>query len=119
MYSEKTINHFLNPIYSGELSDADSVGEAGSPLTGIFLKIWIKLDKGVISKAAFKAAGCVPIIAACNVTSGMVCGLKPEEALQIKISSVIRELGGIPAEKKYTVKLALDALKEAIINLKK
>jgi nitrogen fixation NifU-like protein len=117
MYSKKTMAHFLNPCYAGEIENADSVGKAGNPVTGIFIKIWLKLNDGVITGTSFKAAGCVPMIAAGNAAAKLARGLTPDEVMQIKISSVVTEMGGVPSEKRYTVKLALDALKDAIINL--
>lgn len=119
MYSEKTIKHFANPINCGEINKPDAVGEAIHKNNGNFVKIWIKTDgKNIILDAKFKCAGCVPAIAAANAITGLAKGKTIETARNISTKEVLKELGGLPTEKKHTVILALKSLKNALDKLK-
>ena len=44
MYSEKVIDHFTNPRNVGEIENADGIGEAGNPVCGDIMKIYLKIE---------------------------------------------------------------------------
>ena len=47
-YSEKVLDHFSNPRNVGEIEDADGVGEVGNAKCGDIMKMYIKVDKGIV-----------------------------------------------------------------------
>ena len=49
MYSEKVMDHFMNPRNVGEMKDADGIGEVGNPTCGDLMKIYIKVKDNVIN----------------------------------------------------------------------
>ena len=57
MYSEKVMDHFMNPRNVGEIEDADGIGEVGNPRCGDIMKIFIKVDNGIITVVKFKTFG--------------------------------------------------------------
>ena len=62
-YTEKVMDHFLNPRNVGEIEDADAVAEVGNITCGDALKIYLKLDaEGKIAEAKFKTFGCASVI---------------------------------------------------------
>ena len=63
-YTEKVMDHFLNPRNVGEIENADAVAEVGNITCGDALKIYLKLNKdGKIAEAKFKTFGCASAIA--------------------------------------------------------
>jgi nitrogen fixation protein NifU and related proteins len=115
MYSKKLIEHFKKPANSGEIADADSYGEARNSDNGNYVKMWIKVNADdIIEDIKYKTVGCVPAIAAGSVLTGLAKGRSTESALKLGIGEVLTELGGLAPDKIHTIKLALDALKDAI-----
>lgn len=114
----------------GEIANASSVGEAGDPHTSNYLKMWIRVTPGssssgasssdnrIIEEITFKAFGCVPAIASGSALTEMVKGRTVSYALSITPSQIEKELGGLPPERRFCCKLALDTLKNAIAKLR-
>ena len=49
MYSEKVLDHFSNPRNVGEIENADGVGEIGNAKCGDIMKMYLKIDNGIIT----------------------------------------------------------------------
>ena len=113
-YSEKVIEHFQNPRNVGEIPDADGVGQAGNPVCGDIMKLYIKVKDGRITDAKFKTFGCGAAIATSSMITELVKGKTIEEALEISKKNVADALDGLPPVKMHCSNLAEDALKAAI-----
>jgi len=119
MYSEKVMDHFMNPRNVGEIENADGVGEEGNPTCGDAMKIFIKVDdKGVITDVKFKTFGCGAAIAVSSMVTEMAIGKTIDEALAITKESVASELDGLPPQKMHCSNLGADALHKAIADYK-
>lgn len=114
MYSEKVMDHFMNPRNVGEIPDADGVGMEGNPTCGDVMKIFIKVENGRIVDAKFKTFGCGASIAVSSMVTEMVKGKTLEEALRISKETVAEALGGLPPQKMHCSNLGADALRKAI-----
>ena len=79
LYSEKVMDHFTNPRNVGEIEDADGIGEVGNAKCGDIMKMFLKIDNGVITDIKFKTFGCGAAVA----TSEMIKGRKLEDALKL------------------------------------
>ena len=44
LYSEKVMEHFMNPRNVGIIEDADGVGEVGNAKCGDIMKMYLKID---------------------------------------------------------------------------
>jgi membrane protease subunit (stomatin/prohibitin family) len=44
-YSERVMDHFMNPRNVGEIADADGVGTVGNPVCGDMMAFYIKIDE--------------------------------------------------------------------------
>ena len=84
-YSEKVMDHFANPRNVGELPDADGVGEVGNSKCGDIMKMYIKVDSGVISDVKFKTFGCGAAIATSSMATEMIKGKTIDEALKLSL----------------------------------
>lgn len=116
MYSEKVMEHFMNPRNVGEIEDADGVGTVGNPVCGDMMTFYIKVNGNRIEDVKFKTFGCGAAIAVSSMISEMAKGKTIEEALKITNRDVAEELDGLPANKMHCSNLGADALHKAIEN---
>jgi len=113
-YTEKVMEHFMNPRNVGKMEDADGMGKVGNPQCGDIMQIFIKVKDNVITDIRFLTMGCGAAIAASSVTTEMVKGKTIEEALNITNKDVISALGGLPSEKLHCSVLAEEGIRAAI-----
>jgi nitrogen fixation NifU-like protein len=118
MYSEKVMDHFSNPRNVGEIENPDGVGEVGNASCGDIMKIFLKIEDGVIKDIKFKTFGCGAAIATSSMVTEMAMGKTLEEAEELTNAAVAEALDGLPAQKMHCSNLAADALHEAIKNYK-
>ncbi len=114
MYTEKVMDHFMNPRNVGEIENADGVGEVGNVKCGDIMRIYIKVNGEVIEDVKFKTFGCGSAIAASSVATELIMGKTIKEALALTNKQVVDELGGLPPVKVHCSVLAEQALKAAI-----
>lgn len=119
MYSDKVMDHFTHPRNVGEIADADGIGEVGNARCGDIMKLWIKVEDGIIQDIKFKTFGCGAAIATSSVITEMAIGKTLAEAEDITNQSVAEELEGLPPLKMHCSNLAADALRAAIEDYRK
>ncbi len=117
-YSQKVIEHFLNPRNVGRIEDADAKATEGSPACGDMIRIYLKIDKEtkIIKDIKFESYGCASNIATASITTELAKGKTIEEAKKITWKDAADALGGLPPVKVHCAVLAVDALKTAIEN---
>jgi nitrogen fixation NifU-like protein len=113
-YSEKVMDHFLNPRNVGEIPDASGIGNVGNPICGDVMRMYIKVENEIIVDAKFKTFGCGAAIATSSMATELIKGKPIAEALKISNQAVAEALGGLPAIKMHCSVLAEEALKAAI-----
>lgn len=113
-YSEKVIDHFMNPRNVGEMEDASGVGTVGNVQCGDIMRVFLKIEDGIIKDATFKTFGCGAAVATSSMATEMVKGKTIQEALTITNKSVMEALDGLPAVKKHCSVLAEEALQSAL-----
>jgi nitrogen fixation NifU-like protein len=114
LYSEKVMDHFLNPRNVGEIPDASGVGNIGNPVCGDIMRMYIKVENDIIVDAKFKTFGCGAAIATSSMVTEMVKGKSIDDALKISNKAVAEALGGLPPVKMHCSVLAEEALKSAL-----
>ena len=114
LYSDKVMEHVANPQNVGEIEDADGIGEVGNAKCGDIMKMYIKVDCGVITDCKFKTFGCGAAIATSSAATGMIIGKSIDDALKLTNKSVVSALDGLPAQKLHCSVLAEQAIKSAI-----
>jgi len=113
-YSEKVMDHFMNPRNVGEIPDADGVGTVGNPVCGDIMRLYVKIENDRIADVKFKTFGCGAAISTSSMVTEMVKGKTILEALEISNKAVAEALGGLPPVKMHCSVLAEDALRAAI-----
>ena len=114
LYSEKVMDHFTNRRNVGEIEDADGIGEVGNAKCGDIMKMFLKIDNGVITDIKFKTFGCGAAVATSSMATEMIKGRKLEDALKLTNKAVVEALDGLPDSKLHCSVLAEQALKAAI-----
>jgi len=114
LYSEKVMDHFSNPRNVGEIENADGIGEVGNAKCGDIMKMYLKIEDGVITDVKFKTFGCGAAIATSSMATEMVKGKTVEDALKLTNKAVVEALDGLPPVKLHCSVLAEQAMKAAI-----
>ncbi len=118
MYNDTVLDHFQNPRNTGEIPDADGVGEVGSAECGDIMIMYIKVDDDRLTDVKFRTFGCAAAIASSSIATEMIKGKTLDEALKLTRNDVAGALGGLPERKMHCSNLAPDALKAAIENFR-
>ncbi|MDQ1327824.1 MAG: nitrogen fixation protein NifU, partial [Candidatus Poribacteria bacterium] len=82
-YSEKVMDHFMNPRNVGALDDPDGIGRIGNPTCGDIMEFQIKVEDDHIADVKFKTFGCGAAIAVSSMVSELAKGKTLEEAMLI------------------------------------
>lgn len=114
LYSDKVMEHFANPRNVGEIENADGIGEVGNAKCGDIMKMYLKVDNGVITDCKFKTFGCGAAVATSSMATEMIKGKTIEDALKLTNKAVVEALEGLPAQKLHCSVLAEQAVKAAV-----
>ena len=114
VYSEKVMEHFMNPRNVGEIENADGIGEVGNPVCGDMMTFYIKVKDNRLEDIKFKTFGCGAAIAVSSMVSSMAMGKTLDEAMKITPQTVADELEGLPKQKFHCSNLGAQALHKAI-----
>lgn len=117
-YTEKVMQHFMEPHNVGGFDQPDGIGKVGNPVCGDIMEIQIKVVGDKIVDAKFRTFGCGAAIATSSMLTDMVKGKTLIEALQITNQQVTEALGGLPAQKRHCSVLAEEGLHAAIKDYK-
>jgi nitrogen fixation NifU-like protein len=119
VYSDKVMDHFMNPRNVGEIENADGVGEVGNPVCGDMMTFYIKVADNRLEDVKFKTFGCGAAIAVSSMVSEMARGKTLAEAKKITPQIVADKLEGLPKNKFHCSNLGAQALNKAIRDYEK
>jgi nitrogen fixation NifU-like protein len=114
IYSEKVLEHFANPMNVGEIENADGIGEVGNEKCGDIMRMYLKINNGIIEDVKFKTFGCGAAIATSSIATEIIKGRPLDEALKLTNKAVVQALDGLPPAKLHCSVLAEQAVKTAI-----
>ncbi|MBP5177878.1 MAG: iron-sulfur cluster assembly scaffold protein, partial [Clostridia bacterium] len=100
----------------GVIEDADGVGEVGNAKYGDIMKIYLKVNEGIITDVKFETYGCGSAIASSSMATELIKGKPLSEALELTNKAVAEALDGLPAYKMHCSVLAEEAIKRAILD---
>ncbi len=112
-YSAKAIRYFIEKPYIGELSDADQVSQM-TGTCGDTMKIWLKVESGVILDARYQVLGCPGAVASAMAVVELIKGKTIEEARKIHDGDVFRVLEDMPSQKNHCIQLAVKTCHTAL-----
>ncbi|MBE5760917.1 MAG: Fe-S cluster assembly scaffold protein NifU [Clostridiales bacterium] len=114
MYSEKVMDHFMNPRNVGEIENASGVGTVGNAKCGDIMQMSLLIEDDIIKDVKFKTFGCGAAIATSSMATELIMGKTVDEALQLTNRAVADALDGLPAQKMHCSLLAEEAIKSAL-----
>ena len=114
LYSDKVMDHFMNPRNVGCIEDADGIGEIGNAKCGDIMKIYLKIENDTIVDAKFETFGCGSAIASSSMATELIMGKPVSQALELTNKAVVEALDGLPAHKVHCSVLAEEAIKNAL-----
>lgn len=113
-YSEKVMDHFMNPRNVGVIEDADGVGRAGNPVCGDLMEMSVKIQDDVITDIKFRTFGCGAAIATSSMATELIQGRTIDDALAISNRAIAEALDGLPPIKMHCSVLAAEALRATL-----
>jgi len=113
-YSEKVMEHFMNPRNVGEIEAASGVGTVGNVQCGDIMRVFLKIEGDVVTDASFKTFGCGAAVATSSMATELVKGKTIAEVMQITNKAVMDALDGLPAVKAHCSVLAEEAVQAAL-----
>jgi nitrogen fixation NifU-like protein len=116
-YSEKAIDYYIKKRNVGVIEGAEAA-ESHTGLCGDSMRVYLKIENGLIIDAKFQAVGCAGAFASGSALTEMVKGRTLEAAEKITVHEVTRDLGKLPGPKLHCVRLAVDALRRSIASYK-
>jgi NifU-like protein involved in Fe-S cluster formation len=109
-YSQTFWEHVRQPHNRRALPDATSVGESRYPRCGDRLTLYLDITDDRIAEASFEARACAPVIAVASLGVQRITGLTLNEARELSILELDRELGGLPPSKRHAYLIFLESL---------
>ena len=119
LYSEKVMDHFRNPRNVGILEDANGVGEVGNAKCGDIMKMYLKIEDGIVQDVKFETFGCGSAIASSSMATELIKGQPVSEVRKLTNKAVAEALDGLPDYKMHCSVLAEEAIQSALEDYEK
>jgi nitrogen fixation NifU-like protein len=112
-YSDKAIKYFQARDNIGVISDADQVTNVTGPC-GDTIKISLNIEGETINDAKIQVLGCPGAVASGCAVVNLAKGKTLEEASQIDLDTLYKELEKLPDQKVHCARLAVKTLQKAL-----
>ena len=119
LYSEKVMDHFRNPRNVGIIEDANGIGEVGNAKCGDIMKMYLKIEDGIVKDVKFETFGCGSAIASSSMATELIKGKPVSEVKKLTNQAVAEALDGLPAYKMHCSVLAEEAIQSALEDYEK
>jgi len=113
IYSEKTLDHAMNPRNVGRIERAEGFARITGPC-GDTMEIYLKVEGERIRNAKFWTDGCGTAIACGSVATELARDRTAIEVNKIDSRQILDVLGGLPESDAHCAVLAANTLRTAI-----
>ena len=114
LYSEKVMDHFRHPRNVGVIEDANGIGEVGNAKCGDIMKMYLKIEDGIVQDVKFETFGCGSAIASSSMATELIKGKPVSEVKALTNKAVAEALDGLPDYKMHCSVLAEEAIQSAL-----
>lgn len=83
LYQETILDHYRQPRNAGKLAGANRTAEGFNPLCGDNVKLYLRVEEGVIRDARFEGSGCAIATASASLMTESIKGKRTDEALHL------------------------------------
>ncbi len=112
LYKEIILDRYKNPNNLGSIKGGIQVEEVNA-LCGDKIKIWLEVEKGIISDAKFQGSGCAISVAATDILMDMIKGKKIIDVQQMSGAEIEKEIGiELSSVRKRCAYIGLEAIKK-------
>ncbi len=115
-YSERLVDHFLNPRNAGLMREPDGVGEDEFAGCGDLARFFVRVSEGRATEVRFQTYGCGPTIAAASAASELVGGWSLDALLRLSAEDVERAVDGLPEDRRHAADVVAGALRAAALD---
>ena len=119
LYSEKVMDHFRNPRNVGVIEDANGIGEVGNAKCGDIMKMYLKIENGVVEDVKFETFGCGSAIASSSMATELIKGQPVSEVKKLTNKAVAEALDGLSDYTMHCSVLAEEAIQAALEDYEK
>ncbi len=119
LYSEKVMEHFRSPRNVGVIEDANGIGEVGNAKCGDIMKMYLKIENGIVEDVKFETFGCGSAIASSSMATELIKGQPVSEVKKLTNKAVAEALDGLPDYKMHCSVLAEEAIQSALEDYQK
>ena len=119
LYSEKVMEHFRNPRNVGVIEDANGIGEVGNAKCGDIMKMYLKIENGIVEDVKFETFGCGSAIASSSMATELIKGQPVSEVKKLTNKAVAEAMDGLPDYKMHCSVLAEEAIQSALEDYQK
>jgi nitrogen fixation protein NifU and related proteins len=100
LYQEVILDHSKRPRNFHKMEDATRKAEGYNPLCGDRLKLYVKMNDGIVEDASFEGAGCAISTASASLMTETLKGKTQEEAMALleRFHDLLTSESGVTAE---------------------
>jgi nitrogen fixation NifU-like protein len=115
-YSERLVDHFLNPRNAGLMREPDGVGEDEFADCGDLARFFLRVRDRHVAEVRFQTYGCGPTIATASAASEHVSGRSLHAVLHLSPKEIEEVVGGLPDDRKHAADVVVGALRAAALD---
>ena len=119
MYSNQIMEEFYNTECYGNMRGASGVGKVVCSEGDEIIKIFIVVEKGVITQAEFQTFGGVVAIALTSFATKFILNKDADKAKKIVVGDIVKMAGEIPENRMYLAHAVVAAARLAVENIGK
>ena len=119
MYSNQIMEEFYNTECYGNMRGASGVGKVVCSEGDEIIKIFIVVEKGIITQAEFQTFGGVVAIALTSFANRFILNKQVDVARKIVVNDILKMAGEIPDNRMYLAHAVVACARMAIDNIGK
>ncbi|NCB48618.1 MAG: iron-sulfur cluster assembly scaffold protein [Clostridia bacterium] len=119
MYNQEIFERFLTHKNAGIIKKADGIGVVKLMNGNDEIKVFLKVENGVILDAKYKVFGGVSAIVSADIAMDLIKNKAIDDALLMNEEDINQSLGGLPVQKIQTAQVVVSAIANAVKNYRK